>query len=83
MIANLQKVAVMTILEYSEFGKDADVTFSEVLRELQHENLRLQHLVAELLAKNERLRRDRWIDAPGSAMDALGLTLQSPRMITE
>jgi len=40
---------------------------AERLTQLEHENLRLQRLVAELLAKNQQLREGLWRQEPAVA----------------
>jgi hypothetical protein len=46
----------MTITTKINLPGDMGLAFSDLVDELQHENLRLKRLVAELLLRNQQLR---------------------------
>jgi hypothetical protein len=48
----------MTIATTINLPGEAKFALSDLLHELQHENLRLKRLVAELLLRNQQLRND-------------------------
>jgi hypothetical protein len=48
----------MTPSQPSETPSDLKQSFSDLLADLQRENLRLQRIVSELLFKNQQLRSD-------------------------
>jgi hypothetical protein len=48
----------MTIAPYSETRTKIEVSLSDLIADLQRENIRLQRLVSELLLKNQQLRSD-------------------------
>ncbi len=48
----------MTIATTISLLGETKLALSEMVHELQHENLRLKRLVAELLLRNQQLRND-------------------------
>ena len=48
----------MTITTKINLPGDMSLGLSDLVQELQHENLRLKRLVAELLLRNQQLRTD-------------------------